>query len=146
MTSIAFFAAGSPSTKGSARAFIRGGRAIITNDAGERAKSWAAIVGWAAREAMKGAAPFPGAVRVSTAFYLARPKSHYRSNGQLKPGAPTHAATKPDGDKLTRCTWDALTGIVFVDDSRIVAWSGEKPYSNDGRTGAQIVIEPVGLP
>lgn len=138
---VSFFAAGTPATKGSARAFVVNGRAIVTNAAGAKAKSWAAIVTDAARAA--GGAVVDGSMRVALVFYLQRPKSHYRANGQIKPGAPTHAATKPDGDKLERCTWDALTGVLFTDDARIVSWSGEKRYSNDGRTGVLVTVEQL---
>lgn len=138
-----FFCAGQPGTKGSARAFIAGGKAVITNDAGEKAKAWASIVGDAAEEAMAGRGVWHGSLALSITFYLARPRSHYRAGRQahlLRLDAPAFAATKPDGDKLERCTWDALTGIVFRDDSQIVKWSGKKRYADDGKTGALIVI------
>ena len=136
---ISFFVAGQPSTKGSVRAFVRGGRAIITNDAGEKAKCWAAKVSDAAFEAMGRAPLFDGPVVVNIQFHLPRPKSHCL-RGQLRATAPIFVPTKPDGDKLLRCAWDALTGVVFVDDSRIVEWSGSKVYADDGRTGAAFEI------
>jgi Holliday junction resolvase RusA-like endonuclease len=139
---LGFFVAGQPGTKGSARAFVRGGRAIITNDAGEKAKCWAAKVTDAAREAMAGAAPFDGPVVVGIVFHLPRPQSHYL-RGQLRASAPIYVTTKPDGDKLVRCSWDALTGVVFTDDSRIVEWSGSKVYSDAGRVGAAFSIRIV---
>lgn len=145
---IRFEVLGQPATKGSARAFVvrRGGgppRAIITNDAGEKAKTWAAVVGDAARKAMGTARPFDGPIRVAVTFHLPRPQAHFNSKGALKPNAPTHVDRKPDGDKLERCTWDALTGIVFTDDARIASWTGEKRYSDDGRTGATVEVEAI---
>lgn len=139
MISVEFYAAGLPSTKGSARAFVRGGRAIITNDAGARAKVWAGIVSGAAAEVCK--APVSGPVAVGLTFMLPRPQSHYGAKG-LKPTAPRYCAKKPDGDKLARCCLDALTGIVYVDDAQIVELAVVKRYA-DGATGVAITIGEV---
>lgn len=73
-----------------------------------------------------------GLIEVKMVFYLRRPKCHYRSNGTLKPNAPEAPGTKPDVLKLARSTEDALTGVVWVDDSRTVHLDlhkafGEKP-------------------
>lgn len=38
-------------------------------------------------------------------------------------------ARKPDGDKLTRCVWDALTKYVFVDDEQVTDWDGRKRWA-----------------
>jgi len=134
---IQFFVPGQPGTKGSARAFVVRGRAIITNDS-RKAKPWAAAVSAAAHEAMGGNPPMQGPVRVSLCFYLPRPKSHYL-RGQLRTDAPAYCPKRPDLDKLTRCTWDALTGIVFSDDAQVVLEYGSKLYAN-GPVGCEISI------
>lgn len=36
------------------------------------------------------------------------------------------AIKRPDGDKLERAINDALTGVVFADDSALVSWCGSK--------------------
>lgn len=141
MREIAFRVAGMPATKGSARAFVRGGRAIVTNDAGQKAKCWAAKVTDAAFEAMGDSPLFVGPVQVAIDFYLPRPKSHYL-RGKVRVTAPRYVPTKPDGSKLLRCAEDALTGVVFRDDSQIVIWSGVKFYS-DWFIGASFVIREV---
>jgi Holliday junction resolvase RusA-like endonuclease len=145
---IRFTVLGQPATKGSARAFIvpggaRGPRAIITNDAGQKAKSWAAVVSDAARAAAGDAKLLEGPVRVSMLFHLQRPRAHFRSSGALKESAPSHVATRPDIDKFLRCGLDALTGVLFVDDGQIAILSSEKLYTNDGRTGATIEVEAI---
>lgn len=144
-----FFVAGMPGTKGSARAFVVKGRAVITNDAGAKAKSWASCVSAAAHAAMAGAGPFDGPVEVAITFHLQRPKGHYlpatkkRPAPELRADAPRFVGTKPDGDKLERCTWDALTGIVVTDDARIARWSGGKLYT-DSTVGAAIRVRALG--
>lgn len=158
---IRFTVAGQPGTKGSSKAFIvppintleridkaranmaRGGnppRAIITNDAGESAKTWASVVSDAARVALDGGKLLEGPLGVHVKFYLQRPRAHYRPNGPLRPNAPTHVATRPDIDKYLRSTLDALTGVLFTDDSQVALLLGEKLYTNDGRTGAVIEV------
>ena len=146
---IEFWAAGQPGTKGSAKAFVVGGRARITNDAGEKAKAWAAVVSAAAHTAMAGRPVLRSPVVVQIIFYLARPKSHFhpptrnRSMPVLRRDAALYVASKPDGDKLERCTWDALTRVVFADDSQVVTWHGCKKYSLTGETGAMITVSTL---
>ena len=49
----------------------------------------------------------------------------------------------PDGDKLDRATWDALTiARVWADDARVVAWGGCKTRAGDQGTGALITVWP----
>lgn len=149
VVNIRFFVEGEPGTKGSVRAFAvrsktarSGFRGVVTNDS-KKAKPWAKLISVAAKKAMRKQEPLQSKVCVAITFYLQRPKGHFRKNGALKPGAPRYVATKPDGDKLVRCAWDALTGVVFGDDCQIVAWSGQKLYSNDGHIGAEFRITEV---
>lgn len=50
-------------------------------------------------------------------------------------------ATRPDGDKLQRSTWDGLAGLV-PDDGRFAWFQGEKRYSApaDGVRGAYVAL------
>ena len=75
--------------------------------------------------------PIPGALRVSLLFTLPRPKSHYRTGRNshlLRETAPDHPIGKPDVDKLARAILDALTGIWWDDDSRVVSLDAVKIY------------------
>jgi Holliday junction resolvase RusA-like endonuclease len=75
-------------------------------------------------------------------FKLARPGGHWHpTKGGLKPSAPAAPRSKPDVDKLARTTLDALTGIAFDDDSRIVDLVTRKRYAEPGREGARITVE-----
>jgi Holliday junction resolvase RusA-like endonuclease len=66
-------------------------------------------------------------------FYLARPRSHYRTGANahlLRENAPRVCPTRPDLDKLLRSTWDALTAAgVYTDDSRMVSVNAVKLYA-----------------
>jgi Holliday junction resolvase RusA-like endonuclease len=128
-----------PSTKGSARAFVVGSRAIVTNDAGKKAKAWAAVVAGAAVDGMDGRPPLDGPLEVTVTFLMPRPKAHSTSKGMLRPNAPAWCSKKPDADKLARCALDALTGVVFVDDAQIAQLVVKKRYAN-GSAGAGFVV------
>jgi crossover junction endodeoxyribonuclease RusA len=123
---IAFHVIGTPAPKGSSRAInVSGGSDV--NQA--RQRSWSADVQAAAVAAMQGRAPIVEMpLVVELVFHLLRPGGHWSKRGGLRPRAPSAPAVKPDLDKLARCTLDALTGIVFDDDSRIVELSVRKVY------------------
>ncbi len=56
-----------------------------------------------------------GPLILTAAFYLMKPPS--------KPKKCVHPATKPDWDNLAKAVTDALEGIIYTNDSRIVeAW------------------------
>ena len=66
-----------------------------------------------------------------------------RNAGQLKDWAPVFKTTTPDSDKLARSTLDALTKIVFGDDSQVVRLTAIKDFVQTETTGARIVIQPL---
>jgi len=151
---------GHPAPQGSKRALrnAASGRIQLV-ESSKAVKPWRADVKQAALDA--GAAdqpPYDGPVQAVMAFTFARPKSHYlpanksRPEPVLRPDAPPHPHGKPDLSKLLRSTEDALTGLVWTDDSRIVAyvyagkvWAGEDLMSLD-RPGALIRIFPADSP
>lgn len=134
---VQFFADGLPQTKGSARAFVVGKRAVVTND-NPRAKGWARVVERAARAASP--APFAGPVAVRLVFVMPRPKAHSTKRG-LRLDAPAWHSIRPDLDKLTRCALDALTGITFGDDGQVARLVAEKRYG--ARPGVAVEVRPA---
>lgn len=133
-----------PVAKGSMRAFIPKGwsRAVITDSGGQPLRAYEGAIRNAARAEMDRRGlpcahetPF----EVLLAFYTARPSKDYTaartlSSGTrvaaLKPAARATPWIKPDIDKLQRSTLDALTGLVFDDDSRIVRIVVEKRFAD----------------
>jgi Holliday junction resolvase RusA-like endonuclease len=134
---IVFQVPGIPAPGGSKR-HIGGGRII---DDCKRNGDWRAMVGWAAKQEMRGAPPMDGPLGLRVIFWMPRPKSHFRTGkhaGILKDDAPQHHTVKPDATKLLRSTEDALTCIAWTDDARIAFQHVEKRY---GPTpGAEIRI------
>ncbi len=137
---------GTPAPKGSARAMNIGGRArLIASSSSANAKAqkaWSAAIADAVFDVaaqLGNVSPIRGPVWVSITFRMARPKGHYGKRGLLE-SAPMHPTVYPDVDKLARCTLDALTGLAFEDDSRIVSLYVGKQYAVPGREGARITV------
>lgn len=127
---VTFFVHGKAEPQGSSRAFMAGGRPIITS-ANKNLKDWRTIVQLAA---MEHAHMFDGPVEVVLHFHLPRPVS--------LPKKVTHNVKRPDVDKLARAILDALTGQFFKDDSQVVALEAYKHYA-DPFIGVDITVRPA---
>lgn len=127
---VRFFVGGKPEPQGSARAFMAGGRPIITS-ANKNLKDWRTLV---AVIAQQHAHMFEGAVEVELAFHLPRPVS--------LPKKVTHNVKRPDIDKLARACLDSLTGLFFKDDSQVVHLDVHKGYA-DPFVGVEIIVRPA---
>lgn len=66
-------------------------------------------------------------------FFVERPPTSHYGTGRnvriVKESAPARPIVRPDLDKLGRSTLDALTGVVWHDDSQIVGLSMDKRYA-----------------
>ena len=142
---VSFFVPGTPIPKGSAKAFyIKAlGRAVVTQDNGEKQKPWASMIAVVAQEHFP--APIEGPVMIAVAFKMPRLKGHYGSGknaGIVKASAPIYHTAKPDLDKLLRCVKDALTGIAWKDDSQVAIVAHLSKMYGD-RPGATIKISEI---
>ena len=129
---ISFFVPGIARPAGSKSAFLnkKTGKIIVTH-ANPKTKVWMESVKWFAMKAANRMILLDEAVRLELVFLYSRPKSHYgtgRNAGCLKSSAPRHKTTMPDLDKVNRAIGDALTGIIFKDDSQIVKLESSKSY------------------
>ncbi len=145
---IDIFVPGTPVPKGSAKAFVVKGRAIVMQDNRDSQKPWASSISYTAMQAMKFEKPVSGPVSISLTFYMPRPKGHYgsgKNSDLVKDSAPQHHVTKPDLDKLVRCVKDALTGVVWNDDSQVCEISkAEKLYETVSRgVGVKISVVKI---
>lgn len=67
-----------------------------------------------------------GPLIAAMTFTFLRPKGHFgtgRNAGMLRESAPPRPAVYPDLSKILRATEDALTGIVWKDDARVVGYA-----------------------
>lgn len=154
--SIEFFVPGVPKTAGSKKAFPiwRGKgaerkfvRSVIVDDAGQAGKDWRASVQYEGLRRWKEvmgpiAQPLQGPLAVHFVFTVARPKGHSGKKG-VHSWAPAFPATKPDVLKLARAVEDALTGIVWRDDSQIVTETLCKRYGE--HTGCLVRVREEAL-
>jgi Holliday junction resolvase RusA-like endonuclease len=111
-------------------------RAAITHE-NPRSKNWQQLVAEAASRALTAEGQvYLGAVRLEVAFFLPRPKSIGRRDVAM--------TKKPDASKLLRSTEDALTGVLFRDDSQVVDVHVTKRYAAFGESPrAIVVVEPL---
>lgn len=122
---ISFFVAGKPIPKGSLRSFIprwKPGQlerpmVVTKEEMKDTLTPWMLLIKIEAQRAMRGRPPFEVAVDLSIDFVMPRLKSHFDAKGMLRPDAPRWHVTRPDRDKLMRAVLDALTGILWTDDS-----------------------------
>jgi crossover junction endodeoxyribonuclease RusA len=141
MTEISFMARGAPVAQGSVRAFVRGGRAVVVAKGVGPLADWRHAIASEARSAMAGLPAFGGPVRVIARFVMARPPSHFRTDGQtLAKSAPRYP--RLDVDKLSRALLDGLTGVAFDDDSQVTWLSAEKGWDDEERgwQGVQVTV------
>lgn len=122
MSTLAITVRGLPAPQGSKRHVGKG----VMVESSKHVKPWREAVKFAALEVVGDDWKlFDGPLLVSMVFMFARPKGHFRTGRWahlLRDSAPLFPHGKPDLSKLARATEDALTGIVWVDDSRVVEY------------------------
>lgn len=127
MPDLAFTVYGQAQPAGSKTAGRTKSGRMFVRDSAKGSRPWKTQVAQAAGEAMNGTGLLDGALELSVIFTVPRPKGHYGVRG-LRPSAPEHPTTRPDVTKLLRAVEDACTGIVWRDDSQIVAQHAYKEY------------------
>jgi Holliday junction resolvase RusA-like endonuclease len=140
--SLTFFVAGIPKPAGSKRGFYikKLNRVVITDDCAT-SRDWKTDVKHEAQRQYSGEL-WDGPISVKFTFYIVRPKSHYRTGknaDKLRDSAPSFPTSKPDALKLARGVEDALTGVIWKDDSLIVDEVLHKRFAN--RPGCHIEIK-----
>lgn len=138
---IRFVVHGKAAPAGSKRAFVQGGRAQVV-DANKNAKPWKNQVAAAALDAYTGPLLDQPLV-VNITETRIRPKSHYRTNGQLnkKGRATPYPVGPPDTGKIARGIHDALEGVLYRNDSLIVDGWNAKVWGD--REHTEITVIPL---
>jgi crossover junction endodeoxyribonuclease RusA len=121
---------GEPASQGSHS--VIHGRIVQVNSA--KHKRWRNAVAFAAMDLITdGWELLDEPLELSVIFYLPRPKTATRE----------FPAVMPDLDKLIRAVGDSLSGLVYVDDSRIIAINAQKRYADDRGPGALIKVNTL---
>jgi crossover junction endodeoxyribonuclease RusA len=121
---------GIPVAQGSKNAYRRGERIVLVETA-KRLPAWRYQIAQAARELNREVIEFD-AVRVTLLFMLPQPKKPVRQ----------YPTTKPDIDKLSRAVLDALTGVLYKDDSQVTQLDAQKVYTY-GEPGVYITVAGI---
>lgn len=128
-----FFVEGKPIPKGNHRAFIRGSKAIVTDAQGGNLSDWESSIRTVARKHFNYQPIDNDAVALSIDFIFKHPKNHFTKKGKPTKQFRKNHITRPDADKLTRAVCDALTGVVYKDDSQVMFENISKIYGmNEG--------------
>jgi len=142
---ISFSVPGIAQTAGSKRAFPfkrRDGRlGVAVSDDNPRSKDWKAAVAWSARQTVgSGFVPLRCALEVEFTFYRLRPKGHKIGKAGPNKGWREHPYPngRPDVLKLARACEDALTGVLWHDDSQIVTETLRKRWAEAPRVEIRV--------
>lgn len=130
---VSFRVYGRAASQGSKRAVrTKSGKVVVIED-NPRTYEWRQEVASVAHRAYSGPLHL-GPVGLRLIFVRARPKSHYgtgRNVNRLRQTAPSYALGKPDLLKLGRAIEDALTGVIFRDDSQVVSLTLGKVWGEE---------------
>jgi len=124
MQSIQFEVNGRPLTQGSMTPIRNRHTGAIFMKHKKGLVEWRHLIGDVAFHAMKAKSynVTSGPVKLHVKALMVRPKRHYRTgkySDVLRDDAPKYHIQAPDGDKLMRAVMDALTDIVYRDDSQV---------------------------
>jgi Holliday junction resolvase RusA-like endonuclease len=132
---VQFFAPGVPYPKGSYAPIVVAGRLVTKTD--KNLEQWNSLVRAAARRAWS-ADPVDAPLAVHLEFVL--PRARGKSPASLHP----FPDVAPDIDKLTRAVLDAMIGIVYRDDARILGGEFWKRWPHaEETTGVLVTVEKV---
>lgn len=139
-----FFVFGVPKPGGSKRAFMVGKkgmpkRPVLVDMANNG--DWKTAVRETAATRFKEPVAW-SAIGLEVTFLMPRPKYHFNKRGSIKLSAPFWHSSTPDCTKLLRALEDALKGIAWIDDSRVVWQLAEKMYAI-GPCGASVKIKQI---
>jgi Holliday junction resolvase RusA-like endonuclease len=149
VNTICFFVTGHARTKGRICSFVNPKtRRIVSKESDPRSKAWAQLIGIHARAQWRtDPAPLRFAVKLDAIFHFLRPGKHFAANGDLRPDAQAYPIGRGhygDTDKLQRNVMDALTGVVYEDDSQVVEQRASKQFGEvEGVFIRVLVFDPT---
>jgi crossover junction endodeoxyribonuclease RusA len=152
---IAFSVLGEPKPQGSKKAhpvYGRDGKPVmkhgrmllVMREDNPEAPAWRQEIKTELNRTYPGPGLLDGPLSLRVLFLRPRPRRHYgtgRNAGTLKPSAPPFPTTKPDNSKLVRAIEDALTGVLWTDDARVVWREDLKLWGP--RYETRIVVEEI---
>lgn len=123
---IEFTIPGAPVAKGRPRFARRG--AFVTTYSPDKTVSYENLVKVMASQAMAGRSPLRGAVSAVIILSILPPASWSQKKKNQALGCLIYPTSKPDVDNVIKGIFDAMNGIIFVDDKQVVSLNVEKCY------------------
>ncbi len=118
---------------GSTEPVMKDGRVVtVAREDNPMTTAWRRTVAAAAREVYQGPL-LEGPLALDVTIFRPRPRSHYGSGknaDHIKDSSPPYPTTRPDTIKLVRAIEDALTSVLWEDDSQIVDHHLRKRYGD----------------
>jgi len=111
-------------------------RSKWTNTNAIRYQLYKKTIGYAVMEQIKRAIDAP--ISVNMRFYYPIPKSWSKANKEAARAGTKRPIVKPDLDNVVKGCFDALNGIAWTDDNRVVEESSSKWYSDQPRIEIEI--------
>lgn len=144
---LAFEVVGHPETQGSKKGFLRGKFVVVIDDNKQKLEPWRKLVGEVATAALPADWQIiDGPVFLALTFMRHRGDYQYLVDGVTLGAAGRrreYPDTRPDSTKLARAVEDAMTGIVYAEDSRIVTAVNLKRWTKRTRDLPSDGREPV---
>ncbi len=125
---IRFFIPGRPRSTQTGSIITVNGRSFPVR----RGTAWSSLCGVVARQHAP-RAPWTGPIRCVLTFRVPRPQ---------KPRSPW-PITRPDVENLVKGLLDAWNGVLWADDSQVVALEISKIYARDGGPGVEVEVEAL---
>ena len=136
---------GEPIAQGRPR-FSKVGNFVKTYDP-KKSRNYKEYVKYTASQQMKGLAPMEGALALSVTVYRSIPKSFSKKKRAEAEARRILPITKPDLDNYIKGIKDALSSIVWHDDSQVVEYRNcAKLYSDKPRVVVTVAqVDMIGI-
>jgi Holliday junction resolvase RusA-like endonuclease len=140
MTFTVFFAVeGTPIGKGRPK-FARRGN-FVTAYTPTKTRTYESLIAEAARKAMQSSEPLKTPVAAYIYITVPVPQSYPKKRREACLIGLERPCKKPDCDNIIKAFFDAMNGIVYIDDSQIVSIHATKNYGSVGMVEVMVKEE-----
>lgn len=142
MSQVHFTVPGQPQGKGRPRIGKVGKHARMFTP--EKTVAYESLVGLFASQAMQGKPLIAGPVSVSMMLVFGIPASWSKKKRTQAQNAEIWPTTKPDMDNVVKAVFDAINGVVWVDDVQVVNLAVSKSYGD--QPAVHVAVMPMEAP
>lgn len=139
MSNLNFMVPGQPYGKGRPRIGKVGKHARMFTP--EKTVAYESLVALFASQAMQGKPLISGPVSVSMMLVFSIPESWSKKKRAQAQDAEIWPTTKPDMDNVVKAVFDAINGVVWVDDVQVVSLAVSKSYGD--QPAVHVAVMPM---